>query len=304
MLWWLIFDIFLFSTVSAYINDFYIPSLFASEVESAKHFFQSIVSSKDRSNTRASFNACEYLFVSHKVAKAFSELQASTVILGYSSPWPRRSYRSPSLSIHAAIASILMIILKVILMLPPYIQDEVSKGFLRLIALGAFFAICALEYNDIIQIALLLAITAAMLYLINVLVKFVSSTNVQDSARRAPLIERATGLSRPSILAPAPRYARQIELAISDPRLSHNILGVDATAEKSHGWATENQEFFYPPVNNKVELKAQNSPRPNQEFVNPSANNNVELEAQNSPRPKEELIVEDFDDKDDIYSGW
>ena len=49
---------------------------------------------KDRSKEkRATFNAAEFLFLSHRVAKLFPELQASQLILQFSSPWPKQSYR-------------------------------------------------------------------------------------------------------------------------------------------------------------------------------------------------------------------
>ncbi len=42
------------------------------------------------------FNAAKYFFVSHRLASTFPELKASQMILQFSTPWPKQSYKRVS----------------------------------------------------------------------------------------------------------------------------------------------------------------------------------------------------------------
>lgn len=199
---WLLLDILVLSTATTYIANIYLPLLFASEIRLARDEANAIATANTASNV--AFNACKYMFVSYKVAEAFPDLTASNAILRYSSPWPRRSYRT-SVSPRGIFVLLVLYALRAVVELPPSIQDEVCKGLMQLISLNAYFAVNQFGLEDQVSVFLILALISGVLYLVHLMIRLLStkrlgptSTTYEDSAmlkpRSALLLDRRSSL--------------------------------------------------------------------------------------------------------------
>lgn len=95
---WILFDITIASTMVVVVLHVLIPSLAIRDLrELKKKLLHDIISFKQQLGSKkvenASFNAAQYLFVSHYVASAFPDWEQSKVILQFSTPWPKRCYK-------------------------------------------------------------------------------------------------------------------------------------------------------------------------------------------------------------------
>jgi hypothetical protein len=93
----------------------------------------------DEDNEDKSFNAAEYLFVSYRMAKEFSKLTISKIILQYRSPWPRRSYQYSDKNmtkqyggrfsaLYRSMGLLLIFVLTNLLNVPVNVQDMIIKS--------------------------------------------------------------------------------------------------------------------------------------------------------------------------------
>jgi hypothetical protein len=95
---WILFDITVASTMVVVVLHVLIPSLAIRDLrELKKKLLHDIISFKrdlgSKKPENVNFNAAEYLFVSHHVASTFPDWEQSKVILQFSTPWPKRSYK-------------------------------------------------------------------------------------------------------------------------------------------------------------------------------------------------------------------
>lgn len=95
---WILFDIAVASTMVVVVLHVLIPSLAIRDLrELKKKLLHDIVSFKRDLGSKkvesVDFNAAQFLFVSHHVASAFPDWEQSKVILQFSTPWPKRSYK-------------------------------------------------------------------------------------------------------------------------------------------------------------------------------------------------------------------
>jgi hypothetical protein len=219
LLWWLFFDIFIFSTLSTYIADVYIPSLFYLDVKRASDTFSAALSSQ-LPNTRTAFNACKYLFASHKIAQAFPDLSASKVVLGYSSPWPRRSYKS-SLSLRGALATSILMFFKVIIDLSPSMQDEVCKALLRVATINGLIIANSFGLADTVSVVIALLIAIGIFYIIHIfLTVMVYAKKTDDSVQKALVSTAVEASSVPDT------YQRDSTSVVN--RRTSLVLGIEA----------------------------------------------------------------------------
>lgn len=96
---WIIFDITIASTMVVVVVHVIIPSLAMRDLyHLKKRLLNDLVTFKRQLGKKTVsdkiFNAAEYLFVSHHVAHDYPSLEQSKVILEFSTPWPKRSYKA------------------------------------------------------------------------------------------------------------------------------------------------------------------------------------------------------------------
>lgn len=103
---WLVAEVFLVSTCMVLFTHVAVPAFIMKDVRQIKEkLVDSVVKYhqliSDKENGQAAepvadsnqFNAAEFLFVSYRVAKAFSKLKTAQVIAQYQTVWPRQSYQ-------------------------------------------------------------------------------------------------------------------------------------------------------------------------------------------------------------------
>ncbi len=94
--------------------------------------------SEESDDESSEFNAAEYLFVSYRLAKEFSKLTISKIILQYKSPWPRRSYQYANDmkkeydgrfdSLYRSMGLLLIFVLTNLLNVPVNMQDMIIRS--------------------------------------------------------------------------------------------------------------------------------------------------------------------------------
>jgi hypothetical protein len=123
-------DVLILSTLVIYFNHVYVPQLFLSDTQSMTSGIKSMFD--DGKNViydaMEQFAANKYLFVSHWLALAHPSSKVSSIVLNYSTPWPRRSYKGTSIN-GVSIVAILMLF-EVIMGLPSSLQNELCKFIL------------------------------------------------------------------------------------------------------------------------------------------------------------------------------
>ena len=109
---WLLMEIVVISSLMTILTHVVVPSLIMKDVQEIKRKLALSVSTyyQDLTDTNTSpenngtldihdqetakaFNAASYLFVSYRVAKSFTELKSSKIILRFKTVWPRQSYQ-------------------------------------------------------------------------------------------------------------------------------------------------------------------------------------------------------------------
>ncbi|RYH12616.1 hypothetical protein EON65_37755 [archaeon] len=99
---WLVVEILLVSTCMVLFMHILLPSLIMKDVQAIKvKLVDSLVQYHKQLQSQdmvekalgTTFNAAEYLFVSHRLASAFPKLKIAPIILAYHSVWPRQSYQ-------------------------------------------------------------------------------------------------------------------------------------------------------------------------------------------------------------------
>ena len=111
---WLIFEIFVSSTGIVLVIHLLIPLYVLSDVSKIKEKIlndltsfrekylknerngteERLINQSQYEDTNWSFNAAKYFFVSWRVANLFREIPESELILGFSTPWPKRHFKS------------------------------------------------------------------------------------------------------------------------------------------------------------------------------------------------------------------
>jgi chromate transport protein ChrA len=118
------------STVVIYFNHVYVPQLFLSDTQSMTSGIKSMFD--DGKNVihddMEQFAANKYFFVSHWLALAHPSSKVSSIVLNYSTPWPRRSYKGGSINGVSIVA--ILVLFEVIMGLPSSLQNELCKFIL------------------------------------------------------------------------------------------------------------------------------------------------------------------------------
>eukprot|EP01034_Spumella_vulgaris_P047429 gene47429-biopygen17579 len=120
------------------------------------------------------FNAAEYLFISTRIAKKYSDLKEAQIIAQFSTPWPKQSYQHVTdvsknyskrfTALTRALSVVSVFLLTNLLNIPPTLQDMVIHmvttatigytvllhidlfGIFPLLAFGPFLVICVLVH--------------------------------------------------------------------------------------------------------------------------------------------------------------
>jgi len=171
---WLVMEIFVIGTAAVYVIHFLIPSLIMKDLskvraklmDSIRRFNKAVreqkhVEKKKKSNTaalkfnsdslssdsdsasnsddddNAEFNVAAHLFVSYRIAKNYSELKESKIILQFSTQLPHQSYlRSKSVrsaynkkfaALTRSLSTILMYVVTNLVDIPPAVQDVIVQ---------------------------------------------------------------------------------------------------------------------------------------------------------------------------------
>jgi hypothetical protein len=180
---WILIDIVILCTLLTYISNVYVPSLFMDDVEIARRrVFKAIDVSDDdhlkpgQAQSQASFNACKYLFVSHRLAQAFPSSHTSKLIAEFSSPWPRRQYGSGT-SVKGVLAVVLVTFFEVMFEMPNALQDLISKLLISVLALNVVISSSAVAlYGPLIQAVFIIGIIV-LLYAISKAIGWMVKSN-------------------------------------------------------------------------------------------------------------------------------
>jgi hypothetical protein len=145
---WLIFEVFVMSTMVVYISHFLVPSIIMRDLQvvqnrllkTIRDYRLSLRSRDDNDNASISeskndFNVADYFFVSKRLSVLYPNLMESKIIQKFKSPWPHQSYlrtRSISKSYSKRFSTlvrsgsmIVVFILKGLLSMPPGVQDMI-----------------------------------------------------------------------------------------------------------------------------------------------------------------------------------
>jgi hypothetical protein len=166
-------DILVLSTLVIYFNHVYVPQLFLSDTQYLTSGMKSMFN--DGKNvmheTIEQFAANKYLFVSHWIASAHPSSKVSSIVLNYSTPWPRRSYKGTSIN-GVSIVAILMLF-EVMMGMPSSLQNELCKFILlAFLANIATSELLQREYRTWVKIAVTLFLLT-VLYAIGRLLGYV-----------------------------------------------------------------------------------------------------------------------------------
>jgi hypothetical protein len=157
---WILFDVFVASTMIVIVVHVLIPSLAMRDLHHLKHKLLQLMvrfrrdihmkkrqsieiekeekeknSSNDQSKKSTPFNAAKYLFVSNFISHLHPNLEQSRMIMEFSTPWPKRCYKVVSKDVKNSyendsssflfelLQKFLIIILSNFLSFPPSLQD-------------------------------------------------------------------------------------------------------------------------------------------------------------------------------------
>jgi hypothetical protein len=255
-------DVLILSTLVIYFNHVYVPQLFLSETQymtsSIKNMFDNSKSVIYNSMERR-FAANKYLFVSHWIALAHPSSKVSSIVLNYSTPWPRRSYKGASVNGVSIVA--LLTLFEAAMNLPGSLQNELCKFVLvAILANTATSQLFQRKYRTWVKIAVTLLVLL-VLYVIGRLLGYVlrrvcgkhrwslpmepadliPSDAVIPSSPSSP-VWRASSLhvTRRASAAQAIEALQQVTEAISLPEAkdsSHSEVIYDSDDNKSSGFS-------------------------------------------------------------------
>jgi chromate transport protein ChrA len=164
------------------------------------------------------FAANKYLFVSHWLALAHPSSKVSSIVLNYSTPWPRRSYKGGSIN-GVSIVAILMLF-EVIMGLPSSLQNELCKFILlAFLANIATSELWQREYRTWVKIAVamfVLTVLYVMGRLFGYVLRRVSGRHRSSRPVATADIIHHSDVMMPSVLPPAlPPAARRASLHVT-----------------------------------------------------------------------------------------
>lgn len=147
---WLVVEVMLVSTLSVLIMNVLIPSFLMKDVGNIKkklvtnviNFYKEMAKNSDDSKAGEDkveknkvFNAAEYLFVSNRIAKGYSDLKLAKMILSFQTPWPKQSYQHMSdvskkydrkfSTITRSLSIVILFFLSSLLSVPISVQDMI-----------------------------------------------------------------------------------------------------------------------------------------------------------------------------------
>jgi len=147
---WLVMEIFFASSVVVFVTHILIPMIIMRDVGKIKQKLLTTIrdhyAAIKKARTAAggsnaiedapeTFNAAEYMFVSYRLAKLFPALGESSIILKYSTVWPKQSYKhkvdvtksysSRFSSLGRAVMMLVVFLVTNLLSIPPTFQDMV-----------------------------------------------------------------------------------------------------------------------------------------------------------------------------------
>lgn len=100
---WFIMDILFVGTGLVYITHIFVPSFTMKDIHKIRsklldaiEKYKSSLHEEEAIRDAVTFNASNFFFVSTQVAKMYPELKESQIILKFSTPWPRQSYKYES----------------------------------------------------------------------------------------------------------------------------------------------------------------------------------------------------------------
>jgi chromate transport protein ChrA len=213
-------DVLILSTVVIYFNHVYVPQLFLSDTQSMTSGIKSMFDDGKNViyNTLEQFAANKYLFVSHWLALAHPSSKVSAIVLNYSTPWPRRSYKGGSIN-GVSIVAILMVF-ELIMGLPSSLQNELCKFILlAFLANIATSELWQREYRTWVKIAVALFVLT-VLYVIGRLFGYVlrrvSGRHRWSCPGATADIIHHSDVTIPSVSPPAlPPPARRVSLHVT-----------------------------------------------------------------------------------------
>jgi hypothetical protein len=204
---WLVLEICFTSTASVYVTHVFIPMIAMRDVGKIKQKLLSTIrdhysamkkaGGNGEPTTGEKFNAAEYLFVSYRLAKLFPELKESTIIMRYSTAWPKQSYLhkvdvSSTYShkfsaVTSAMTMILIFLVTNLLAIPPTFQDMIIH-----IASTASIGYTVLLHVQLFQIYPVLVIVPTLLLgvIAHFLIKGGRSKAKSDVAKLMPVEEK------------------------------------------------------------------------------------------------------------------
>jgi chromate transport protein ChrA len=200
-------DVLILSTLVIYFNHVYVPQLFLSDTQSMTSGIKSMFDDGESMiyDAMERFAADKYLFVSHWLASAHPSSKVSSIVLNYSTPWPRRSYKGGSIN-GVSIVAILMLF-EVIMGLPSSLQNELCKFILlAFLANIATSELWQREYRTWVKIAVAMFVLT-VLYIIGRLFGYVlrrvsGRRNWSRPLATADIIHQSNA-TMPSLLPPS-----------------------------------------------------------------------------------------------------
>jgi chromate transport protein ChrA len=164
------------------------------------------------------FAANKYLFVSHWLASAHPSSKVSSIVLNYSTPWPRRSYKGGSVN-GVSIVAILMLF-ELIMDLPSSLQNELCKFILlAFLANIATSELWQREYRTWVKIAVaifVLTVLYVMGRLFGYVLRRVSGRHRWSRPVATADIIHHSDVTMPSVSPPAlPPLARRASLHVT-----------------------------------------------------------------------------------------
>ena len=141
---WLLCNITLVSTSMVLFFNVLIPSIILNDVEKIKlkllqaiHQLETDGDKEQAAKDGRGFNSAEYFFVSHIVAKQFRGIKESEIILRFSTPWPKLSYKSHTdvkdaysqrySAILSGTGTVLLYMIENMLAMPPMLQELIVQ---------------------------------------------------------------------------------------------------------------------------------------------------------------------------------
>jgi hypothetical protein len=181
---WLVLEIVFVSSAVVFVTHFLIPSIVMKDVmkiklkvlDTIREYKSSLNENESCLDDKKPFNAANYVFVSTRVAQRFPDLPESKIILKYSTPWPRQSYKqnnnitksySKKFSFLTSSASMILVyVIQGFLNIPPICQDTLMHvistsglGYLGVLLLKLYRIYPAIPFLIILVIGIIIHFT-------------------------------------------------------------------------------------------------------------------------------------------------